>query len=31
LIDESDFRLSRFDEGRPLVSQNPYAGAPEMR
>ncbi len=31
LIDGNDFRLSRFDEGCPLVSQNPYAGAPEMR
>jgi len=26
-----DFRLSRFDEGNPLVSSHPYLGAPEMR
>jgi len=26
-----DFRLSRFDEGKPLVSSHPYLGAPEMR
>lgn len=29
--DGHDFRFSRFDEGRPLVSLHPYAGAGEMR
>jgi sarcosine oxidase subunit beta len=30
-IDEKDFRLSRFDEGKPLQSRNPYSGAGQMR
>ena len=30
-VDASDFRLSRFQEGTPLVSSHPYIGAPEMR
>jgi glycine/D-amino acid oxidase-like deaminating enzyme len=30
-VDPSDFRYSRFAEGDPLVSLNPYEGAGEMR
>ncbi len=30
-VSESDFRLSRFDEGRPLTTRFPYVGAGEMR
>ncbi len=30
-VDERDFRLSRFEEGRPLVSAHPYVGAGQMR
>lgn len=30
-IDGDSFRLSRFAEGNPLVSQNPYAGAGQLR
>ncbi|QBJ95916.1 FAD-binding oxidoreductase [Rhodococcus sp. ABRD24] len=30
-VDGDDFRYSRFDEGKPLVSRHPYAGAGEMR
>ncbi len=30
-IDEADFRLSRFADGRPLRSQHPYVGAGAMR
>jgi glycine/D-amino acid oxidase-like deaminating enzyme len=30
-IPESDFRLSRFDEGAPLRSPHPYVGAGQMR
>jgi sarcosine oxidase, subunit beta len=31
LIPERDFRLSRFAEGKPLVSPHPYAGAGQLR
>lgn len=30
-VDGNDFRYSRFDEGKPLASLHPYAGAGEMR
>jgi sarcosine oxidase, subunit beta len=30
-VPESDFRLSRFAEGDPLVSPHPYAGAGQLR
>ncbi|WP_062993093.1 NAD(P)/FAD-dependent oxidoreductase [Nocardia anaemiae] len=30
-VDAADFRYERFAEGRPLLSQHPYAGASEMR
>ncbi|MEU5840227.1 FAD-binding oxidoreductase [Rhodococcus sp. NPDC047139] len=30
-VDGTDFRYSRFEEGKPLASLNPYAGAGEMR
>jgi len=30
-VDAHDFRYSRFEEGDPLVSLNPYVGAGEMR
>ncbi len=30
-IRAKDFRLSRFEEGEPLVSENPYIGSGEMR
>ncbi|MGY4103474.1 NAD(P)/FAD-dependent oxidoreductase [Nocardia sp. R16R-3T] len=30
-VDPTDFRYSRFDEGRPLLSLHPYQGAGEMR
>ncbi|MFI6396585.1 NAD(P)/FAD-dependent oxidoreductase [Rhodococcus coprophilus] len=30
-VDGDDFRFSRFDEGKPLVSLHPYVGAGEMR
>lgn len=30
-VDGNDFRFSRFAEGKPLVSLNPYVGAGEMR
>jgi sarcosine oxidase subunit beta len=30
-VDPSLFRLERFAEGSPLVSEHPYEGAPEMR
>lgn len=30
-VDGNDFRYSRFTEGRPLTSLNPYVGAGEMR
>ncbi|MFZ2528198.1 MAG: FAD-binding oxidoreductase [Rhodococcus sp. (in: high G+C Gram-positive bacteria)] len=30
-VDGNDFRFSRFAEGTPLVSLNPYVGAGEMR
>ena len=30
-VDGTAFRLSRFEEGKPLVSAHPYLGAPEMR
>ncbi|MBB1031088.1 FAD-dependent oxidoreductase, partial [Dietzia sp. SLG310A2-38A2] len=30
-VDPADCRLSRFAEGRPTASLNPYVGAGEMR
>jgi sarcosine oxidase, subunit beta len=30
-VGAGDFRFSRFEEGKPLVSPHPYVGAPEMR
>ncbi|RVW09996.1 FAD-binding oxidoreductase [Prescottella agglutinans] len=30
-VDGADFRYSRFEEGKPLTSLHPYAGAGEMR
>ncbi|MBF6476068.1 MULTISPECIES: NAD(P)/FAD-dependent oxidoreductase [Nocardia] len=30
-VDPADFRYERFAEGKPLLSQNPYEGAGEMR
>ena len=30
-VPAADFRLERFAEGRPLVSEHPYVGAGEMR
>lgn len=30
-VDGNDFRYGRFDEGKPLASRHPYAGAGEMR